>query len=538
MDRFRNSYPVDVTRVACSAVRAAFLAVVLTPFSGPFAFAQVAGCESTTLRMASTRDFKSSPQGRSLIFETLTALDDRGAPIPHLATSWKISDDEREYVFDLRPDVTFSSGTAFSAEAAVHSVRLAAETAGFGRHFERVEMLGPHQIRIRLTRPYWPLLNELSFEHVSKIVEPLTPEADESEGSGSARYRGTGPFVLVEYEPDAGAELIPNADYWGVKPRIDRLEWKTMQDPTEQIVALRAGQVDVIGAAEHHGALSYRAFGELLDDPRFETRFRSYGRHQVLDFNVSHPILAELEVRQAIDAGIDREHLVDELMGAIPSAEYTLSPPRPAWQLGPSLAGRSRYDPARSRELLTSAGWVRSESRGVRYRNGNPLELRLLVNEHESNAVAAAHYVTKALGQIGFQVKLESVPGALVSERLKSGDFDVHVSHSCSAAQLGCLSARGKYTRFNETIGLYSTPELEQLIEDALGPAATAHQETAFDALWQALSENVVGAPLFDVVKPMAHRSDVKGIEYGSTVLAIDLSQARIEAASNEPCTK
>lgn len=517
------------------AACAVFLAIALIPSGAPPAFAQTSNCEPNTLRIASTRDFKASPQGRSLVFETLTALDDAGAPVPRLATSWEISDDELRYDFDLRRDVTFHDGAPFTADAVVFSIERAAETAGFGRHFEGVEVAGPHRIRLRLAHPYWPLLTELSFEHIARIVEP-GPVTDTPAGAGSGAYRGTGPFVLVRYEAGAGAELVPNEDYWGARPLVDRLIWSTLPDPMDQIVALEAGRVDLIGAAEHHGSLPYEAFGAFIDDPRFETRFRSYGRHQVLDFNVTRPPLGEIEVRRAIDAAIDRERLVHELMGGLPSAETTLNPPRPDWRLGPSPADRSPYDPQRSAALLASAGWAPSEPGGGRQRNGTPLEVGLLVNEHERNAVAAARFVEAALGEVGFRVTVESVPGAVVSERLKAGDFDVHVSHTCSVAQLGCLGARGKYTRFNETRGLYSTPEIEGLIDDALGPAETAHQEAAFDQLWQALSDQAVAAPLFDVVKPMTHGTNVRGVGFGSTVLTLDLSRASVEAVPGAEC--
>lgn len=526
MDRSSGRCGAFLTRWPRRAGLAALVTVVLNPINS--AFAQLASCEPATLRMAATRDFKASPQGRSLIFETLVALDNRGKPTPYLATSWETSADGRSYTFELRHDVRFSDGTAFVAETAAYSVRLAAERAGFGRYLERVDVSGPHQLQIRLTRPYWPLLTELAFEHLSKMVDPA--------GAVSDAYRGTGPFVLVHHEPDVGAELVANPDYWGAKPQIDEIAWTTLQEPMEHIAALKAGQVDVIGATEHHGALPYQAFDELLGDPRFETRFRSYGRHQVLDFNVNHPMLAEVEVRQAINAGINRDRLVEELMSGIPSAEHTLNPPRPDWPLGPPQGGQSLYDPDRSRQLLDSAGWRLAETRDVRYRDGTPLELGLLVNGFESNAVAAAHFIVDALGRIGIRARIDPVPGALVGDRLKSGDFDIHVSHSCSMAQLGCLSAGGKYTRFNDTNGLFTSPELAGLIDDALGAAAMAEREAAFEALWQALAENVVGAPLFDVVKPMAHPTNVQGVEFGSTVLTIDLSNATIEPASTTRC--
>jgi ABC-type transport system substrate-binding protein len=257
----------------------------------------------------------------------------------------------------------------------------------------------------------------------------------------------------------------------------------------------------------------------------------------VLDFNVTGPILGQLAVRQAIDAAIDRRSLVNTHLGGIPDAENTLYPTLQDWERGPTPISGSRYDPQRATALLESAGWLQSEAPGVRYRGDTALRVRLLVNEQESNALAAARFVAVALGKVGFQVDLEALPGALISERLQSGNFDMHVSHTCSVAQLGCLGAKGKYTRFHGTAGLYSSPELERLMELALG-STRGPREASFAALWQHLDERAVGAPLFDVVKPMAHRADLKGFDFGSTVLTMNLTRARIEARPGSLCSR
>ena len=53
----------------------------------------------------------------SLIFDTLTSLDDNGKAQPKLAVSWSSSDDYKTWTYKLRPDVKFQDGTPFNAEA-------------------------------------------------------------------------------------------------------------------------------------------------------------------------------------------------------------------------------------------------------------------------------------------------------------------------------------------------------------------------------------------------------------------------------------
>src|SRR5262249_50626196 len=53
----------------------------------------------------------------SLIFETLTTLDDNGEAAPKLALSWEHAADYKTWTFKLRPGVTFQDGTPFTAQA-------------------------------------------------------------------------------------------------------------------------------------------------------------------------------------------------------------------------------------------------------------------------------------------------------------------------------------------------------------------------------------------------------------------------------------
>src|ERR1700712_247802 len=60
----------------------------------------------------------SAETAAAAIFDTLTALDDKGEAPPKLALSWTHSDDFKTWTFKLPPGVKFHDGTPFNAEAA------------------------------------------------------------------------------------------------------------------------------------------------------------------------------------------------------------------------------------------------------------------------------------------------------------------------------------------------------------------------------------------------------------------------------------
>jgi ABC-type transport system substrate-binding protein len=69
------------------------------------------------------------------------------------------------------------------------------------------------------------------------------------------RDLGTGPFKLAEYKKDQQAVLVRNENYWGKKPKIQKLFWKYTPDPYAQLLALKAGELDIVGEPEHHSSI-------------------------------------------------------------------------------------------------------------------------------------------------------------------------------------------------------------------------------------------------------------------------------------------
>ena len=102
------------------------------------------------------------------LFDPLVTREANGDLVPALATAWRTVDD-RTWEFDLRRDVRFHNGDAFTAEdvvaslARVRTVRSPSSYAVYLQSIEAVEILDTHRIRIRTREPNPSLLIELSL---------------------------------------------------------------------------------------------------------------------------------------------------------------------------------------------------------------------------------------------------------------------------------------------------------------------------------------------------------------------------------------
>ena len=57
---------------------------------------------------------------------------------------------------------------------------------------------------------------------------------------------GSGPYIFKEWIPDDKIVLEANPDYWGVKPAIDTLVYRVIQEPTARLLELQTGSVDFV----------------------------------------------------------------------------------------------------------------------------------------------------------------------------------------------------------------------------------------------------------------------------------------------------
>ena len=110
--------------------------------------------------------------------------------------------------------------------------------------------------------------------------------------------------------------------------------------------------------------------------------------------------MGDLRVRQAIDYGIDREAIVEQLYGdlGIPTAQLLVAPnPTEDEQIA------FDYDVDKANELLDKAGWIDSDDDGVRDRNNQPLQL-IFQTSNGTIRQATQSMVQAQLAAIGIKV--------------------------------------------------------------------------------------------------------------------------------------
>jgi oligopeptide transport system substrate-binding protein len=361
------------------------------------------GGEPSTLDPVAAADNFSFEVLRDL-FEGLTTDGPNGEVVPGVAASWTVSQDGKQYSFQLRRDARWSNGNPILAQDFVNAwrrvvdpaqaspvaddLRVIAGAASIISGHSNPETLGVSApsasvltVYLEEPAPYLPQLLTHSAAYPSYSQNrPGNPQ--------SKNWVSNGPYVLSEWSPGTKIELTKNPNYWDAgNVHIPRIEYQ-IADENSQYSRYQAGQLDMTDTVPPSAvsALKERRPKELVIAPFLATAY--YG------LNLSTKLLGEnRDLRQALAMAIDRNKLVQSMAfgqtaayGFVPPGTWNYSPQAWPWH---NLADSDRITEAR--RLYAKAGYSREK----------PLHLRLLFNSNsviKSTAIIIAEMWRHALG--------------------------------------------------------------------------------------------------------------------------------------------
>lgn len=444
--------------------------------------------------------------GRQL-FDPLVQIetDDFSQFTPGLAESWTQLD-ALTWEFKLRSGVTFHKGQTFTGADVKASVELATgataeETTTASRWVPTtVEVVDDATVRLKTETPFAPILNELSRLPILSAadIRPATDPATPSAGTEGLKAfpNGTGPFRLAQDEQNVKT-LEANPDYWGGAPRIATLVWEYIQDGQTRLNAFLAGQAQAIDRVppEHLPALQASPDATLVSITGFENVNLWMRQDAPAPWDP-----ANVKLRQAVAWSIDREALVNNLVGGASEVAHSHIPNRAVYAVPqePTYG----FDPERAKALLAEAGFA----------NGGP-DLPLWgVTGFLPRGKEVTEAIADNLQQAGFNVQLQITDIAALIDGLFSEDKQglfFHVSWSSNGDPHGALATL--YKSPGAWVGI-DDPRVDDLIDQGATTVDPEARGQIYADLQAHLWENVVHIPLYNSDFTIAHANSVSGI--------------------------
>ncbi|NED96800.1 ABC transporter substrate-binding protein [Phytoactinopolyspora alkaliphila] len=412
------------------------------------------------------------------VYGTLTELDQNLDVVPGLAETWDVSEDGLTVTFTLRDGVTFADGSSFGSEDVVHSlesIRDEETAAVASSSLARVdEVTAPDESTVVLTlaSPDAGLFANLASVNLAML------SSDDTEDALNTTPNGTGPFTFETRVPNQSVTLARNDAYWGEPALLDTVEFRVIPDESSIVSSLQSGNVQM--AVFDDPLVADTATGSNVNVT--ETPQLSY---HVLQLNARRGPLADLNVRLAIQCGIDRQQVLDT--AALGEGEVTGPITSPAYRSDPNARPCPERDVERAKDYLAEADV------------DGPVVLETIVSQGEyATSVNEAQNLKAQLDEVGIELKIEPLESGAYVDRWVAADFDAAV-----ALNGGRPEPDGMYGRYftsdgnlNEVAG-YSSPELDELFAQGLLATDDDERKQIYDDVSRHLEDNAVWVWLF-----------------------------------------
>lgn len=489
-----NAAPSETVQPSASQAASASPATAEPATGGTFVYGRPAAVTSFDLHNQITSN---NAFAIDKVFESLVAFDSKGEIVDWLAASHTISDDGLTYTFVLRDGLKFSNGTPVTAQDAVFSLERHLKVGGplaISAKVDTVKAQDDKTLVITLKEPYTPFISELS--NFSNGIIPNN-FGGVTEEEFFKKPVGTGPFVVESWDPAGDVTFVKNTYYWQEgKPTIDKLVYKLIEDDSQAINQLKAGEVNAIES------LALQNADEIKNGTDTAVVTNGSWVTEQLFFNTLDEHFSDVHVRRALALALDREGLTKALTFGYAQTANSLLPTTIPYNANDTIKALNYDVEAAKAELAKS-----------KFPDG--FTTKLLVASGNSTRAQEAQIIQAAGQAIGIKIEIESIELATFRERffaydfaamLNSGQADSPEANSILAFQTDPEGFSKSYWTH------YTNDEVTKLLYDGQKTPDGDARAAIYTKLLQTLADEVPYIPLYYPDILIAARSSVQSL--------------------------
>ncbi|WP_072803886.1 ABC transporter substrate-binding protein [Rhodococcoides yunnanense] len=452
------------------------------------------------------------------IVDSLTDQDpETGEITPWLADSWEVSPDASSFTFTLKDGATFSDGTPVDAEAVkanfdsivnVLGGAKAALAASYLSGYTGTTVVDPLTARVDFSGPNAQFLQATSTAQLG-IQSPETV-AQPAEARCLGTNIGSGPFTYADYQQDKSVTLAKRAGYsWGSaafghegEAYLDKIEFTVVPESGVRTGSLSSDQLDAVSDALPQDAPQIEATGGQIlttSNPGIPFGFQP---------NVTRGVLQDPEVRKALVPAINRQELVDTVLGSdFKPATSTLASKTPGYT---ELADVT-YDPEKAKSILDAAGWVPGAD-GIREKDGQKLSFKVLFSAVFAGNQAILELTQQQLRDVGVDLQLELVSNSEATARQGTKDYDSTYYNSTRAdgdILRTTFAVDGRNLNARGPI-----PELDALLTQELATTDTTERNEIIEQAQQQVLDNGLWIPTIELSQAIGAGPNVQDLKF------------------------
>ena len=292
-------------------------------------------------------------QGKEFIYDSLMAWDPDLNVIPALATDFENPDD-LTYLFHLRENVKFHDGAVMSAKDVKYSLDTALNPPAPGvkipyiANIASVEAVDDLTVKITMSKIDPTLPGIFAWTNYTPIVPEGMLEKMDTLSSGI----GTGPYKLIEFNPNDSILFEAFTDHWNPSsPSLAKLTLKMQPDSASRVTSVQTGET--IGTT-----LSSDLAGQFDGNADFTVLSGLTSAPMVIQFSMVKDVpWRDIKVRQAINFAIDRQEIIDNVFASNAELTGVIPPGYGDWPLSnDELVAGYAQDVDKAKQLMKDAG--------------------------------------------------------------------------------------------------------------------------------------------------------------------------------------
>ncbi|MDD9662689.1 ABC transporter substrate-binding protein [Klebsiella pasteurii] len=444
------------------------------------------------------------------LFEGLVSVSPTGEIEPRLAEKWE-NKDNTVWTFHLRPGVTWSDGTAITAQDIVWSWQrlvsplTASPYASYPGNMHivngaeiaqgkkapdtlGVKALDDATFVVTLTQPNAAFLAMLAHPSLVPLDKVLISRYGDK-WTKPEHMVTSGPYKLSQWVVNERIVAERNPRYWdNAHTVINKVTYLPISSETADVNRYKAGEIDIVYTVPiNQFAQLKKTMGDQLDvSPQLATYY--------YEFNTTRPPFNDSRVRRALNMALDKDIIAEKVLG---------QGQRPAWLISqPDIGGVELHNPeyanwprdkriAEAKKLLSEAG----------YNESHPLVFNLLYNTSESHqriAIAASSMWKKNLG---VEAKLQNQEWKTMLDTMHTHNFDA-VRYAWIADYDDAATFLNNFrTGDSENTSQYSNPAYDEALRNAAKASDTMARGKFYQQAEDLLGQDVPAIPVYHYVR-------------------------------------
>ena len=454
------------------------------------------------------------------LFEGLVSVSPTGEVQPRLAEKWE-NKDNTVWTFHLRPGITWSDGTAITAEDVVWSwqrlidPKTASPYASYPGNMHivnaadiaqgkkapdtlGVKAINDTTLEVTLTQPNAAFLAMLAHPSLVPVDKVLIGRFGDK-WTKPEHFVSSGAYKLSQWVVNERIVAERNPRYWdNAHTVINKVTYLPITSEASDVNRYKAGEIDIVYTVPiNQFAQLKKTLGSELDvSPQLATYY--------YEFNTTRPPFNDARVRKALNMALDKDIIAGKVLG---------QGQRPAWLISqPDIGGVKLQNPdyaswpldkriAEAKKLLNEAG----------YNASHPLSFNLLYNTSESHqriAIAASSMWKKNLG---VEAKLQNQEWKTMLDTMHTHNFDA-VRYAWIADYDDAATFLNNFrTGDSANTSQYSNPDYDRALLNAAKAKSAEERSKFYQQAEDLLGRDVPAIPVYHYVRTHLVKSWVGG---------------------------